>query len=86
MTSLYGELLAFGAEQMRHSLASAAALGRCQTPLEVFATQAQFARGTAARFGAQALKFMQLTGASSPHRWILPSVGTRRAGDGDKPK
>ena len=86
MTSLYGELLAFGAEQMRHSLATAAALSRCQTPLEVFATQAQFARGTAARFGTQALKLMQLAGASSPHHWTLASVGTRRTGDRDKPK
>lgn len=84
MTSLYGELLAFGAEQMRHSLATATALSRCQTPLEVFATQAQFARGTAARFGTQALKLMQLGGTSFPHRWTLPSAGTRRAGDDNK--
>jgi hypothetical protein len=83
-TSIYRDLLAFGAEQLQRSLAAAAALSRCQTPTEVIATQAQFARDTAARFGGEALKLMQLGGKVVLHRQTIPGVGTRRAGDDGK--
>jgi len=85
LTSFYSEWLAFGAEQLQRSLAAAAALSRCQTPTEVFATQAQFARDTAARFGGEALKLMQLGGKVVPHRQTIPNPGPRRAGESDKP-
>jgi hypothetical protein len=85
LTSFYSDLLAFGAEQLQRSLAAAAALSRCQTPTEVFATQAQFARDTAARFGGQALKLMQLGGKVVPHRQTTPNPEARRTGESDKP-
>jgi hypothetical protein len=86
VTSIYRDLLAFGAEQLQRSLAAAAALTRCQTPAEVFATQAQFARDTAARFGGEALKLMQLGGKVVPHRQTTANPEARRAGESDKPE
>lgn len=63
-TTLYRELLAFGTEQLRQAVEAATALSRCRSPAEVIATQAQYARITAAQYGTAALKLMGLMGST----------------------